>query len=200
MNEVLKDLITELDKIKMDEWVNTLIPFEERSGNIYHYTHAQGALGILQSGKLWATHFLGMNDVSEVRYAQQVAIEAIERHSHECSKLTRDLLGGVNIIISTVEEVAAPYLVSFCDRDNLLSQWREYGARGDGFAIGFDKPSLTTAFGRRVYLLKVTYDRGLQDQILKDTLRRFCNAFEEYIAEHPQHAREASPEVEGVCG
>jgi hypothetical protein len=30
-------------------------------------------------------------------------------------------------------------LACFCDRDNLLSQWREYGAGGDGFALGFDK-------------------------------------------------------------
>ena len=111
----------------------------ERTGNVYHYTNAQGLLGILQSGSLRASHFLAMNDFSEVRYAIQVATQVIDTVRKGAAQEIRDSLFYWLDVVQTTDKFKTPYLACFCDRDNLLSQWREYGAGGDGFALGFDK-------------------------------------------------------------
>lgn len=42
---------------------------------LYHYTDQHGLLGILTSGRIWATDVLHLNDSSEVRYALSEALE-----------------------------------------------------------------------------------------------------------------------------
>jgi hypothetical protein len=135
----LAGLFSELSKIKTNEWLDRLISPSEQAGNVYHYTNAEGLLGILQSGNLWATHFLGMNDVSEVRYAKALALDAIRTLSIDAGETAQGFLSHVAGLVDAADELATEYLICFCDHDNLLSQWREYGERGDGFAIGFDK-------------------------------------------------------------
>ena len=70
---------------------------------------------------------------------------------------------------------ATPYVVSFCDVGNLLSQWREYGDRGSGFSIGFDLEKLSTLFGGGTSVLKVTYDPEVQRDILSATFEEYWN-------------------------
>jgi hypothetical protein len=107
----LTELMSDLDQINMNEWLNKFISPHERTGNIYHYTNAQGLLGILQSGNLWATHFLGMNDVSEVHYARELALDAIDSLSIEFCDGTRQFLSQVAALIDAVDEMAAPYVM-----------------------------------------------------------------------------------------
>jgi hypothetical protein len=37
------------------------------SGSVFHYTSAQGLLGIIPSGKVWASEASSLNDLAEVR-------------------------------------------------------------------------------------------------------------------------------------
>src|SRR5690625_2184330 len=57
---------------------------------IYHYTNADGMLGIIRNRKLWAIDFSFMNDPGEVRYVSQELhgrLSSIHNDpSHEISK------------------------------------------------------------------------------------------------------------------
>ncbi len=75
------------------------------------------------------THFLGMDDVSEVHYAREIALNAMKRLSMECGETIQQLLSHVAALIDAVDELAAPYIMCFCDHENLLSQWRDYGCQ-----------------------------------------------------------------------
>lgn len=140
--------------------------------NLYHYTTWDGALGILKSRSLWATHYKFLNDYSEIKlfrdrlvrlilpYVREQYEELIRRSPHAKSKIDKD--GGLDQAIqhdteafvdaqyhATGDEI---YVVSFCgehsnahiNNNGLLSQWRAYGT-GGGFAFVFDTQKLEEA-------------------------------------------------------
>jgi hypothetical protein len=58
-------------------------------------------------------------------------------------------------------------IFSFCADGNLLSQWRAYGKRGAGCAIGFHQVPLQKAAKKRGFnLLRVIYDSKRQRELL----------------------------------
>jgi len=57
---------------------------------LYHYTNMSGAIGILESQNMWATHLKFMNDTSEGQIAQKILEETTYPHiMSECKKLIK---------------------------------------------------------------------------------------------------------------
>lgn len=52
---------------------------EKEPSELFHYTTADGLLGILTKQNLWATDVLYLNDASEFRYADELIVEAIKK-------------------------------------------------------------------------------------------------------------------------
>jgi hypothetical protein len=133
------------------------------SRSLFHYTNAQGLIGILDTRSLFATHSDYSNDSSECRLIlkylnNQLAEEYAgylpkliaknllnPKILEERSLLEREAQKSVQAMLSAVNLTAPYFITSFCmhDKDTyeyehgLLSQWRGY-ARG-GFAIEFDE-------------------------------------------------------------
>ena len=111
------------------------------SGSLYHYTNLQGAKGILESGALWATDVSYLNDTSEYTYGGAIIRAALAEFQPDewVSSLLDDLLApdprslGYNI-----------YAACFCEKPDLLSQWRAYSKSGVGYSLEFDRAHLTT--------------------------------------------------------
>lgn len=104
---------------------------------LYHYTSADGLLGILQSGKLWATASDFSNDLTEVDFAKGRA-ENYLRTVEIAEPLRTIGLSIAEYLSGAGEPLQRAYVFSFCAEDDLLSQWRGYGHAG-GFAIGFSR-------------------------------------------------------------
>ena len=83
--------------------------------NCYHYTTLNNFWNMVNSDVLYARHVRFSNDSEEYRIGQKI----IEK-------------------ILNIEDEEQPdfYMLCFCRKDNLLSQWREY-AKG-GVCLGFD--------------------------------------------------------------
>jgi len=126
---------------------------------LFHYTDAQGLIGILQKRCLFATHADFLNDSSECKLlksivAPQLADEfrAAEKKYPRLSELKKtpeELVDAVfNTLLATIERTSPFYITSFCLHEEgskafehgLLSQWRGY-ANG-GFAIQFDEDDI----------------------------------------------------------
>ena len=155
---------------------------------LHHYTTGQGLLGILQTGRLWATNAHFMNDPREITYAadivQQSVREAAARHKAAVDALNtgwidklitfgRDRAWKAPQIdqwskdaIQTFHEQGGAYIACFCREPDLLSQWRGYGAVGGGYAVGFNSADLATR-SPDVLLRKVLYDPSEQQAIVK---------------------------------
>jgi Protein of unknown function (DUF2971) len=144
---------------------NSEPPVNRKSRSLFHYTTAQGLLGIIKNRTLFATHSDFSNDSSEcklilphlnkilaVEYEKQVGeliglkiMSAEIFRDHGRAVFAKQAESTVKAMLQAVNNTAPWYITSFCihgDKDyeyqnGLLSQWRSY-ARG-GFAIEFDE-------------------------------------------------------------
>ncbi len=148
---------------------------------IYHYTNDVGLKGILESGKLWLTDIFNLNDPSELRHGFRRATEIWGG---------KGLYGwgeaeGIAAVFerfyndAKFREFAHSFTCSFSSDGDDLGQWRAYADNGRGYAIGFDRQALESAFIRKgvspfAQTLSVTYDderlADLQGQIVEKAL------------------------------
>lgn len=138
-------------------------PSESRS--LFHYTTANGLIGILKSQSLWATHANFLNDSAECRILSnllrprvanemetivpelvkigRLRPEVYEEYGRKIHEMQADKV--IDSVLIAIDKIAPFYITSFCIHDptepeyenGLLSQWRGY-ANG-GFAIEFDE-------------------------------------------------------------
>lgn len=88
---------------------------DKRFCNCFHYTSMSTFWNILQSDLLYATHVRFSNDTEEYRLGKKII---------------------KSIISSSNEDEQDIYMICFCTKRDLLSQWRDYG-RG-GVCLGLD--------------------------------------------------------------
>lgn len=147
---------------------------------VFHYTAADGLLGILETRHLWVSDIEFLNDVQEVRYGIDIVRAAFEQRRYELEN-HRDpddnealrQWGETQSLLDALESrfpatggfrnlwERMPYVTSFCGHGDLLSMWRGY-AHGPGFAIEFDTSLILDA------LSPTPSQHGLTDDELVD--------------------------------
>ena len=109
---------------------------------LYHYTSQDGLLGILEGKTLWASHILYLNDRKEFWHAFDTAKQLIEEKIKQSKDdKERQLLERL-LRKCEKSESEAPFVASFSEDGDSLSQWRGYGGNGNGFSIGFSRLKL----------------------------------------------------------
>jgi hypothetical protein len=129
----------ELDHIKLtlaEQFGSSQV--DQMPERLYHYTTAEGLLGILQTRKFWATHMSYLNDSSELTYGASVVAERLKVLSKNYSDLPqwKHYLELAHLNRNAFDEMLEAYAVCFCTDGDLLSQWRGYGLSGGGYSIG----------------------------------------------------------------
>ncbi len=158
----------------MDRWLDILKDEPSRIVDgpiLHHYTDAFGVHGILSSNCLWATATQFSNDLSEIEYAVSLATEIIEEVWGRKKNMSpwEEILAGhlVQLFATPLHTFGQPFIVSFCEDGDLLSQWRAYG-RTSGFSLAFsplskdDEVHLTCKDGFRTMVKRVIYDPAKQ--------------------------------------
>jgi hypothetical protein len=152
-------------------WIIKADVFTYSSGPLFHYTSVDTFRRILECRTLWASHFRYLNDVTEFLYAVEIIAKRLEQRSSE-GEILSFAAGSVRSAIPA-ELTRGPYVISFSENGDSLSQWRGYCSRTAGVSIGFSGLSLhsqlsklTSAFSDGVYgyLVKCVYDRNEQDK------------------------------------
>ena len=141
---------------------------------LYHYTDLSGLQGILQNDDLWLTHSRYLNDDEEITHGYRIVREVIEAQR----KASPDRMQFLDALYDLVREPseAGVYICSFCLDDNLLSQWRGYGANGMGVSLRFEPQGFSYITGPDspkyglVRLWKVFYERNTQKQIIDQAI------------------------------
>lgn len=140
-------------------------------GIIYHYTTADGLIGILESNEFWATALNYMNDASELTYAQRLIKDVIDsRQVAIVDPALRSLYERAARMVEPGYRVY--YGVCFCHEGDLLSQWRAYGARGGGFAIGLQADEIGLRSKVPLCIRKVIYNPDDQRRLVETLLAR----------------------------
>lgn len=175
-----KDIQERLETIDIDT--------NKTPSELIHYTDSAGLLGIINSSSLWASHAQYLNDESEISYSHDL-IEDIknsilakypgnntdELHTNKIFKL-RDFAMRLSYKSMAPKPQNDVYLTSFCETEDVLSQWRSYSNIGNGYAIGFKTKKLKK-LNAKFKLRKVIYSREKQLQLLKKVIEIYINSF-----------------------
>lgn len=136
---------------------------------LFHYTDSSGMRGILESSRLWATNYRFLNDASEVSYGMAL-FEAIvqEQLTKAESDVIAEFLGRTLRTANAFDGMFDCYIACFCERDDLLNQWRVYTGSGGGYALGFRAKEI----GRRWGQLHPTQDFALRKVVYNEVVQR----------------------------
>lgn len=134
---------------------------------LYHYTDIEGFKGIYESGELWGTHALYLNDASELT----IGLDAVQSQldglrSRLLSESPEADAAGYEFTdqASDVDEMsrivrqahdADCFIISLSKHPDQLSQWRAYAKAG--YCIGFDTEALFQGFSPSHRLGVVNY-------------------------------------------
>lgn len=155
---------------------------------LYHYTSKTGLMGIINSKNIWMTNIQYFNDHQEYKYG----INKFTSKLIESRILSNDIANKFCNQLNGLESAPLinPYVCSFSERGDLLSQWRGYCPATGGYSIGFkfDKtsnlmnysldsnewrqviPYMTNAWLNTktisFYLAPCIYDTDTQDQLI----------------------------------
>lgn len=172
-----EDLFNNVDFIKSDDKM-----LEKYNGVLYHYTTVEGLLGIINTNVIFATSYPFLNDSSEIVYGRRLCKSIINARME---KIEDDIL---NVFYKEcLKQIDSNnfriYITCFCERGNLLSQWRGYAKNGLGFSLGLESKYLLSKMRKAPYDLikikKVEYDTLKQ----KDVINKLLNEAVKYIEE-----------------
>lgn len=113
----------------------------EESYIIYHYCTVETFKNILKSKVLWLCNLIDSNDDEEVIRTFVNLWEGVKKKLRQ-TDLSSEMLDQVFETIDAqykIEiKVDPPYGICFCQKDDLLFQWKEYGDNTRGLSLGFD--------------------------------------------------------------
>lgn len=177
---------------------------------LFHYTTANGLIGILSTGELWNTAYFCANDESELAAGNGILRQIFGKETQKMINDDHPLVEifsnrGVNIwyysdgfekvITSLALGSLCTYMTCFCMPSGpedfihgLLSQWRGYGSDG-GYALQFSRKKLlaevdraNSEIGLNYQLQGVHYhsDNKLKEEVLSHK-DAFINAYRNHL-------------------
>ncbi|MDP1947437.1 MAG: DUF2971 domain-containing protein [Nitrospirota bacterium] len=161
---------------RMDQWWETVraelvaIISESPPRIIYHYTDIDGLLGMILTGKIWATHVSRLNDSSEYHHGMKIVADCVRNAMPASSKPL------VEKIISEFKRVET-YVVSYSTKHDLLSQWRSYSGGKVGYCLGMATDGIATLNDSTPLLEPVIYKDSLAQQVIS----KMVNRVDEYL-------------------
>jgi hypothetical protein len=152
---------------------------------LFHYTSADGAIGIIENKCLWATDIRFLNDSEEFIHGCKLVKKIVKKlqlgeTSHEFNeKFLSFLLASVESLVNDDNSLFTSYIISFSTQNDSLNQWRAYS--GDsGYALGWeiDKLRKLTKL-RNAKLVKCIYEENEQlkfvERIIKFAAHKIKN-------------------------
>jgi len=141
---------------------------------LYHYTSLDGLMGIVESGYMWASNPLYLNDSTELLLAQSQMMESIKvkLNSSSVAQVDKTILDQFHYWLSLGNiNMKSLFVSSFSEKGNVLSQWRGYTPKNKGISFCFSPFDIFTLASSQNYrLLKCVYDETDQKKIVEDAI------------------------------
>ena len=147
----------------------------QRPEELWHYTDANGLIGILKTGQIWARQVSCLNDTLEQRYFGDLVHAAVKARRKEIlDPVVEPLFRIADEGLDNVDLTSAGQFVAcFSEAEDDLGQWRGYGGGECGYAIGFRSQAIVDAATRRprTFLLPMGYADNIHNFIVADVIR-----------------------------
>lgn len=151
--------------------------YPEDDPNVWHYTTGQGLIGIFQTGCIWASSILFLNDSAEIHHTFRLALQYVAgQNFNELQKVLVDLAverAGGRHSSWLPGQYLNVYVASFSSKGDDLNQWRGYASK-NGYAIGFSLKLIRSLAEREGYSFeKVRYADKDKYELLKPILDQY---------------------------
>jgi hypothetical protein len=148
--EVLESSRRELDTELLKPFLQNVGSYQDDfifgvTAKLFHYTDLSGLNGIVSEHDLYLTHNRYCNDDEEMLHGYGVAREVVDAELAKTQDT--DYVHFLNQLTSLLRQPVDVYICCFCKVDNLLSQWRGYGANGGGVSVCIDPNELRDLTG-----------------------------------------------------
>jgi hypothetical protein len=128
---------------EFDAWSQAQLLVEQNASTptepLYHYTDETALKGILTNEKLWCFEHKHQKDREEFNYSLGIARRVIAEVGESTDAPTRHFCACLLDLLdsNSITETFEFYLFSLSRHQDDPQQWREYGNKGRGYAIGF---------------------------------------------------------------
>jgi hypothetical protein len=160
---------------------------------VFHYTTEVGLRGILSTGAIRLTFLEKLDDEEEFLYGRGLARDAlkdsyqqVKAESARCETISlyaqRCFCDGTLSMLDEVTPASGPfgfYSASFCRRGDDEFLWREYAAKGAGFALKlapilFSDPPKGAQLGvmDKIFRMRMRYNRGEATTLMKEGVNK----------------------------
>lgn len=95
-------------------------PPERAPSEVFHYTSADGFVGIVTSKTLWASDMLSLNDASEADYPRRLVADVLDAHHPQIPDIHRQRFK--TQLAEYLFRLYIPFITCFCEDGDLLSQ------------------------------------------------------------------------------
>lgn len=162
---------------------------------LYHYTTPAGLLGIFETGKVWATSALHLNDTTETSYGIDLLKRCAEKISDASNHPTelRDLFTTISTVIGKI----TPYIFSLSEDSDSLDQWRAYTPETGGFALEFGKDFMQS--GDTYFFTKCIYEEEEQEEIATEVVTEHFELLPKLLEESKFDSDEGSEWKESLA-
>lgn len=144
-------------------------PQELRPGlppTLSHYCDLSALNSILTKHSLWASNIRFLNDKKEMDFGIDVAKDLLDELRQSSYKGSTPMPPSRRILMTDIPDV---YAVCFCEKPDLLSQWRGYGSAQQSVSIQFDPGGLLMLGYLKMFSLKkIIYGRERAIAQLRD--------------------------------
>ena len=158
---------------------------------VYHYTTMDTLMKIAKDASIWATSISYLNDTSEGQHFLQLVRDRIPRYGRLHTLEDKDIFAEF-LKASDRGFESRPFVASFSQEGDSLSQWRSYCPNGNGVSIGFRVDCLERAFVERVpdYGLPPEVTFKAIDYLDASNVRSLDSAIDAAIRESTSESRE----------
>jgi len=149
---------------------------------LFHYTDLNGLKGIVAEHDLWLTHALYCNDEAEVKLGINVARDQIHALLNQSQGIApkKEYLEALNELLKEPPQEGV-YICCFCEKGDELTQWRAYGANGNGVSVQIDPNAFVEYTGQQSFgflaIWNVVYSPDRQQQIMRTALEQTYDRF-----------------------
>jgi len=172
-----------VDQMEVEWWIKLNALDGTVPNTLHHYTNLQSLCGIIENKELRATNVKYLNDYTEILHGLNIAIGL-------CNEILKDELNDsqkvfINSIIQSQDVFLNTdiYVVSLCENEDMLSQWRGYGDKHRSVCIGFNTDKLDFHTKVNPYcptkLNRVIYDINEQGRLIFEFIRDYIVAIKD---------------------
>ncbi|EMJ85531.1 DUF2971 domain-containing protein [Leptospira meyeri] len=157
---------------------------------LYHYTSAEGLLGIQSSSSLHLSEHQFLNDMDELKYGSlmtQINISELLLEEYNLAKekgeFERKEIDFLNKILEKIKnkekflKLGNFYIACFSENGDDIAQWKGYSNFGEGYSIGFETATLLKNKTDKYIFAKVIYDKKKQSLIIKSVIKQILEVF-----------------------